>query len=136
LGDELLGVWAVRYLRSLAHLKPKTRASYESLVRTTILPTFEVVPLAAIRPSMIREWVAGLLASGLSASRVRQSYHLLGAMLAAAVADGMLASSPTCRLVKSPPWRGRCRRRSICWWMCWGTAACGSGRRRRFVGTL
>lgn len=45
--------------------------------------------------------VAELQARGLSASRTRQAYNLLGAMLTAAVADGLLVTSP-CTGIKLP----------------------------------
>lgn len=101
LGCETLGEWARHYLAAAVHLKPKTHASYESLLRSTIFPRFEEWPLAAIRPDAVRRWVAELSAKGLSASRVRQSYHLLGSLLAAAVADGVISSSP-CTGIKLP----------------------------------
>jgi integrase len=101
LGRELLGAWARRYMATTVHLKPKTRASYESLLRTTILPTFEQLPLSAIRPSTVREWVAALSARQLSPSRIRQAYNLLCAMLVMAVTDGRIATTP-CVGVKLP----------------------------------
>jgi integrase len=82
------------WLASKQQLKPKTRATYESLLRTCILPDLGRVPLGRLDPVMIAEWVAGLTARGLGASRVRQAYTLLSGMLTAAVAGGYIARSP------------------------------------------
>lgn len=37
-----MGDWAERWMGDRVHLKPKTVASYESLLRTQILPTWRV----------------------------------------------------------------------------------------------
>lgn len=89
------------YLATLVHLAPKTVASYESLVRTTIEPRFADAMLADVRPVDVRMWVAALSGRGLSPSRVRQAYNLLGAAMATAVVDGLLAGTP-CIGVKLP----------------------------------
>jgi len=57
--------------------------------------------VSAVRPITVSEWVAGLVARPLSASRVRQSYRLLSQILAAAVNNEMISVSP-CRGVKLP----------------------------------
>jgi integrase len=93
--------WTQRWWDTTVALKPKTRAGYDSLLRTHILPTFATAPLARIQPIDVREWVAELVASGLSGSRVRQSYNVLSAILKAAVASGYLVKSP-CVGVKLP----------------------------------
>lgn len=74
---------------------------YDSLLRAAILPTFGGAPLTGIKTSAVRSWVAGLCDRGLSASRVRQAYNLLGAMMNAAVADGLIVASP-CTGIKLP----------------------------------
>jgi len=86
--------WAERWKGTTAHLKPKTRAGYESLLRTHLLPAFGRVPLGRIQPVHVREWVAGLAEAGLSPSRIRQAYQLLSAILKAAVESGYLVRSP------------------------------------------
>ncbi len=85
-----VGEWATTWRAGRAHLKPKTLASYDSLLRTRVLPTWERVPLVKVTHSAVVAWVAAMTAEGLSASRVRQSYHLLTAMLDDAVRDGRL----------------------------------------------
>lgn len=86
--------WANRWLRTTTHLKPKTRAGYESMLRSRLLPTFGRAPIGDIRPIDVREWLSSMQARGLSASSCRQAYHLLGAIMTTAVEDGRIAASP------------------------------------------
>jgi integrase len=86
--------WADRWSKTTVHLKPKTRAGYESLLRTHILPAFGGVSIGQIQPVQVREWIAHLSEGGLSASRIRQAYQLLSAILKSAVESGFLARSP------------------------------------------
>src|SRR3712207_1615900 len=91
---QTVGQWAETWMAGRVHLKPKTLASYRSLLTTQVLPTWEAVPLTKIRRSDVVAWVAGMRATGLSASRTRQAYHLLTSMLEDAVKDSRLARNP------------------------------------------
>lgn len=95
------GTVADEWLRTATHLKPKTRAGYESMLRSRLLPAFERAPIGEIRPADVRGWLAGMQTRGLSASSCRQAYHLLSAIMRTAVDDGRIATSP-CRGVKLP----------------------------------
>ena len=86
--------WAIPWLDTRRHLKPKTLASYESLLTVHLLPHFGQLPLAAIDPLMIETWVVELTDRGLSASRTRQAHQLLSMILKAAVRARRLASNP------------------------------------------
>ena len=101
LGKTSYQAWADRWMGVHAHLKPKTVAGYESLLRSLVLPEFGSSNLARIEPIQVREWVSQLTAGGLSASRIRQAYQLLSASLKAAVESGYVARSP-CVGVKLP----------------------------------
>ena len=90
-GRVTVGEWAESWLAGRSHLKPKTLASYQSLLSTRILPTWERVPLSKVGHSDVVAWVAGMRREGLSASRTRQAYHVLTSMLDAAVRDGRVA---------------------------------------------
>ena len=90
-GRVTVGEWAESWLAGRSHLKPKTLASYQSLLSTRILPTWELVPLSKVGHSDVVAWVAGMRREGLSASRTRQAYHVLTSMLDAAVRDGRVA---------------------------------------------
>jgi site-specific recombinase XerC len=87
--------WANEWLGFSVHLKPKTRAGYESLLKTRILPAFGELPLDRIEGLAIRRWVAEMHGEGLSASRTQQSYRLLSQMLASAIDCGVLARNPS-----------------------------------------
>jgi len=101
-GEITVREWSERWFRAAqAHLKVKTQAGYRSLLDTKIYPTFGDLPLAAIRPIAVSEWVASLRHRGLSPSRVRQSYRLFAQILRAAVENDLLAVSP-CRGVRLP----------------------------------
>jgi integrase len=93
-GRLKFGEWAARWMEGRVHLKPRTIASYRSLLTTRILPTWEEVPLLGVANADVVAWVASMRSVGLSASRVRQSYHLFSTMLDAAVRDRRLASNP------------------------------------------
>jgi len=86
--------WGAPWMAGRVHLKPKTVESYESLLRRRVLPTWGTVPLTKVSHAAVVAWVAGMRAEGLSASRTRQAYHLLGAMLDDAVKDRRLSNNP------------------------------------------
>ncbi|MFQ5968630.1 MAG: tyrosine-type recombinase/integrase [Acidimicrobiia bacterium] len=94
LGRVTLAEWAERYLFTKRHLKPKTLEGYRSLLRNQILPAFGDAPINRIDPMTVVEWAGTLQGRGLSASRVRQSAHLLGAMCKMAMRTGYLARNP------------------------------------------
>ncbi len=87
-------------------IKPKTRAGYESLLRSRVLPVFGDLPVNRITPAMVRNWIADMQAEGLSASRIKQAKQVLSAPLELAVVDGIIARSPTTG-VKVPTVRRR-----------------------------
>lgn len=88
------GELADRWLSTIAGLRPKTRANYESLLRHRVLPRFGELELAQINRVTAREWLAGLQATGLSASRTRQARQVLSSILELAVDGGYLAANP------------------------------------------
>ena len=89
-----VGEWAEPWIAGRAHLKPKSLSSYRSLLRTRVLPRWADVPLKALGHADAVAWVADMRASGLSASRTRQAYHLLTSMLDDAVKDNRLPRNP------------------------------------------
>ncbi|MDH3498729.1 MAG: site-specific integrase [Acidimicrobiia bacterium] len=86
--------WAIPWLDTRRHLKPKTLDGYQSLLSVHLLPRFGQLPLGAIDPLMIETWVVDLTDSGLSASRTRQAHQLLSMTLKAAVRARHLTSNP------------------------------------------
>lgn len=93
--------WTGRWWGATSHLKTYTRDSYESLLRVHVFPRFAQATLGSIQAVDIREWLADLDRSGLSASRIRQAYFLLAQILRSAVESGYLAKNP-CVGVKLP----------------------------------
>jgi integrase len=93
-GRLTVGEWAEVWMSGRVHLKPKTVASYRSLLDTRVLPKWQNVPLSRIAYSDVAAWVASMRAAGLSASRTRQSYHLLTSMLDDAVKDSRISRNP------------------------------------------
>lgn len=85
---------ADRWLTTIVGLRPKTRANYESLLRTHVLPQFGEHKLAQVHRVAAREWLAGLQAAGLSASRTRQARQVLSSILELAVDGGYLSANP------------------------------------------
>ncbi|GAB77184.1 Site-specific recombinase XerD [Austwickia chelonae] len=77
-------------------LKPSTRASYDSLWRTVVAPTWGETPLSKVTTAGVRRWVNN--AEGprgpVSASRARQAHHVLSALLDSAVEDGRIPQNP------------------------------------------
>ena len=85
----------------MVHLKPKTRAGYDSLLSTAILPVLGDLQLGRLRPIDVQEWVSALTARGLSPSRVRQAYRLLSQILSAAEDSALISTNP-CRRIRLP----------------------------------
>lgn len=104
-GEVTFGEWTVGWLRGLT-LKPKTRAGYESLLRSRVLPRFGSLPLAKITRAEVRAWQTEMLEEGLSPARVRQARQVLHAALDQAVVDDLITRNPTER-VKPPKVRPR-----------------------------
>jgi integrase len=90
--------WSQEWLAFSVHLKPKTQVGYQSLLRVQILPVFGALPLDGIDGLAIRRWVANLHATGLSASRIKQSHQVLRQMLSSAVDCGLLERNPSERI--------------------------------------
>ncbi|MCL3860638.1 site-specific integrase [Actinotalea sp. K2] len=77
-------------------LKPRTRAHYESILATRLVPAFGKRPLDAIRPSDVRLWHA---TTDATKPTIRaHSYALLRTIFATAVADDLVPTNP-CRIV-------------------------------------
>ena len=88
------GDWANHWLETRSHLKPKTRAGYESLFRVWVLPAFGDARLDRIDPISVETWITDMKRAGLSPSRIRQAHQALNAVLKAAVKNRYLASNP------------------------------------------
>ena len=93
-GRIMFKSWATRWLDTVRPtLKPSTVASYESLLRR-VNGRFGKMPLSAIRPSAVQEWLGQLTAEGLGASWVRKCAVVLKMVMDAAVRDGLVRTNP------------------------------------------
>ena len=94
-GTATYADWASVWLAGLHNLKPKTKAGYENLLGSRILPTFGQVELRNISPASVRDWISLMAEEGLSASRIRQARQVLRASLDQAVLDRIIGFNAT-----------------------------------------
>jgi integrase len=100
-GRRLFADWADDWLSTTAHVRPKTRAHYESILRIHVLPAFADQPISAITPATVRRFIAQRTDSGAAPGTVRSVRKVLRLVLATAVADGALRANP-CDGVRVP----------------------------------
>jgi integrase len=93
-GRETFDVWAEQRLDTIGNRKPKTRESYESIVRRHLLPRFANSPIAAIDYPVVLAFVGDLQRAGVSAKTVRNIRDVLRLVLALAVKSGALKANP------------------------------------------
>ena len=101
LSGVTFGTMTERWIATKATRAPKTVAGYRSLLDTIVLPKWRDVPLRDIRYDDLQVWISSLSADGsvrfegkgLSASRVRQTHQLVGAVLKFAVRAKHLPAS-------------------------------------------
>lgn len=91
------GEWCDRWFPS-KRLEPTTRAGQQSRIDVHVRPRWGDTTLIAVSRVDVQAWVNDL-DTRLSASMVRQCYRILSGSLAAAVAEGILASSPCVGIV-------------------------------------
>jgi integrase len=97
-----VGEWAIEWMGfSSFTVKPTTVASYQSLLRSLILPTFGDLPLGDVDGLMVRRWISEMSGAGLSASRIRQAHRLLSQLFRSGVECRLIDLDP-CTGVKLP----------------------------------
>lgn len=85
------------WLKNSLHLKPKTKASYLSLWKTMVEPTWGKRKINSITRSEVKTWITQSTSSTgrkVSASRMRQSYALLKLILDQAVDMNLISRNP------------------------------------------
>jgi hypothetical protein len=85
--------WAERWYNTTAALRHTTRRDYRKLLDQQVLPAFARDSLAGIDALAVREWVAELVAGGLSARRARKAHAVLSQILAAGSRAGGLPAT-------------------------------------------
>ena len=94
LGKLTYAEWSEQYESSRHGLRPSTRARDDSYLANLVLPTFGEIPISAIHPIDVRQWIAKLVSAGYAPATVRKAAQLLRASLDAAVREGLLPRSP------------------------------------------
>lgn len=90
-----------------------TRQNVTSRLNVHVFPHLGHLELRAVKPSTIQAWIGGRVKEGCAASHVRVILTNLSSILAAAVADGMIAANPCASpAVKAP----RVERRKVVPW--------------------
>lgn len=103
-----LGEWSKVWLSTKASLKPKTRATYESILTSRVLPRWRDIPLRSISHADIIAWQAEVSVS-VGPSMTRQAVDILGQCLTLAVRDGRLSRAVTDGIRRPRPRAGRAR---------------------------
>jgi integrase len=106
LGRIRFDQYASEWLATKADVGPQTLVNVQGRLRKHIVPFFGTMGMATVRPSDVRNWVAGLVASGLAPSTVRGIYLTASQVFAQAVTDGLISRSP-CAGIRLPEDRRR-----------------------------
>ncbi len=91
---ETFGYWAAQWLATTTHLKPKTRAGYESILAKHLLPRFSDEPLSAIDHPRVLAYLSDLAASGNGPGTVRNIRDVFRLVMALAVRSGAIKHNP------------------------------------------
>jgi integrase len=86
--------FADRWLETTVHLTPKSRDSYESLLRVHVLPKFGTWRVSDVDRASVRSWLSNLQAEGLSASRTRHCRTVISRIMVTAMEAGAIKSNP------------------------------------------
>jgi len=85
--------YAASWFETRADLRPRTRDTYEALLRLHILPHLGDRPLEQITVPLVRVWHGELIRTK-SQNLAAKAYRLLGVILRTAVEDGLISKSP------------------------------------------
>ena len=89
-GQELFEVWAAKWVETLGSRKPKTRETYESIVRRHLLPRFASTPIGSIDYPCVLAFVGEMQRDGVAAGTVRNIRDVLRLVFRLAVRSGAL----------------------------------------------
>lgn len=105
LGRETFGDWADRWVPTIAGLTPKTRESYESILRRHLLPRFEDTPVNRMDHPTVVALLAELTSTGAGAGTVRNVRDVLRLVLELARRSGAIKVNPVegAKAPKKPP---------------------------------
>ena len=105
LGKETFGDWAIRWTPTIAGLTPKTRESYESILRRHLLPRFQNTPVNRVDHPTVVALMAELTSIGAGAGTVRNVRDVLRLVLELARRSGAIKANPVegAKAPKKPP---------------------------------
>ena len=105
LGKETFGDWADRWVPTIAGLTPKTRESYESILRRHLRPRFDSTPVNRIDHPTVVALMAELASTGAGAGTVRNVRDVLRLVLELARRSGAIKVNPVegAKAPKKPP---------------------------------
>jgi integrase len=105
LGKQTFGDWAHRWLPTIAGRTPKTRESYESILRRHLMPRFENTPVVRIDHPAVLALMAELTAHGAGAGTVKNVRDVLRLILELARRSGAIRVNPVegAEAPKKPP---------------------------------
>jgi integrase len=95
LGRVTFGSWVKVWRAGVVDLRPSTLARDDGYIDRYLLPGFGDIRLTDIDHAAIRAWIASLSARGLAPATVVKAAQIMGKIMAVAVVDGRIASSPT-----------------------------------------
>ncbi|MCP4306392.1 MAG: site-specific integrase [bacterium] len=93
-GRQPFREWAERWSATTTHLKPKTRESYESIVRNHLLPEFGHRPIASIDHAEVLAYLSGLTNQGKGAGTVRNIRDVMRLVFKLAIRNGVVKTNP------------------------------------------
>ncbi len=104
-GRLKLGEFADQTTVGWLNRRDSTKARDDSYLNSLVLPAFANMPLGAVHPTDIQQWVAQLDADGYAPATIRKAHQLLGRIFSDAVQTGLIVRSP-CRNTTLPQVEG------------------------------
>jgi integrase len=86
--------WSEQWRTEAVHLKPKTRAGYDSIVNKHLLPQWGAIRLSSIDRPAVKAWVANLVAGGMAAGTVKNVVNAMKAVMSSALESGLIRANP------------------------------------------
>ena len=93
-GRQTFGDFAAKWLATKVDVRPRTLVNLEGRLRNHVLPTFGGRPIGSITPEDVREWVADLVRTGLSADTVKAVFLTASQVFDTAEVDRVIGRSP------------------------------------------
>jgi integrase len=98
LGRTTQAAFWSRFIETSLHLRPSTRAVYETLMRLHVLPQLGARPLAQLTRLDVEGWAAKLAADGIGPPTIGAAHRFLRRVLFAAEEAGIITRNPARRV--------------------------------------